>query len=109
MAINGNVISLDTHGRDRLARDETPYPMVRSCFIIFSGPSCFLLRSLLLLGQGSLGEAPRGFIFKLLSFTSLLLPFGPLAPSSHEIRCSPENRSTQCLDKWNGTSERGTR
>jgi hypothetical protein len=41
----------------------------------------------------------------LLSFTSLLLPYGPLALSSHEIWCNPKNRSTQCPDKWNGTSE----
>jgi hypothetical protein len=77
--------------------------------LFFLGPSCFLLRSLLLLSRGSLGEASRGFILRLLSFTSLLLPSGPLAPSSHEIRCSPENRSTQCPDKWNGISERETR
>ena len=102
---NGNVILLDTHGPNRLARDETPYPLVRLCFIIFPGPSCFLLRSLLLLSQESLGEASRGFILRLLSFTSLLLPSGPLAPSSHEVRCRPENRSTQCPDKGNGISE----
>jgi hypothetical protein len=40
---------------------------------------------------------------------SLLLPSGPLAPSSHEIKCSPENSSTQCLDKGNGISEREIR
>jgi hypothetical protein len=74
-------------------------------FVIFTGPSCFLLRSLLFLSRGSLGEASRGFILRLLSFTSLLLPSGLLAPSSNEIRCSPENRSTQCPDKWNGISE----
>jgi hypothetical protein len=56
---NGNVILLDTHGPNKLARDETPYPLVRPCFIIFSGPSCFLLRSFLLLSRGSLGEASR--------------------------------------------------
>jgi hypothetical protein len=45
-----------------LARDETPYPMTRSYFIIFYGSLCFLLRILLLLSQGSLGEASRGSI-----------------------------------------------
>ena len=25
-----------------MARDETPYPLTRSCFIIFMGPSCFI-------------------------------------------------------------------
>jgi hypothetical protein len=88
-----------------VARDETPYPLIRSCFIIFTGPSCFLPRSLLLLSRESLGEASRGFILRLLSFTSLLLPSGPLAPSSHKIRCSPENRSSECPDKWNGIGE----
>jgi hypothetical protein len=73
---NGNVILLDTHGPNKLARDETPYPLVRPCFIIFSGPSCFLLRSFLLLSRGSLGEASRGFIFRLLSLTSLLYLLG---------------------------------
>jgi hypothetical protein len=92
-----------------LARDETPYPLTRSCFVIFTGPSCFLLRSLLLLSRGSLGEASRGFILRLLSFASLLLPSGPLAPSSHEVRCNPVNRSTHCLDKWNGIGEREAR
>jgi hypothetical protein len=62
-----------------------------------------------LLSRGSLGEASRGFIFRLLSLTSLLLPFGPLAPFSHEIRYNLENRSTRCLDKWNGIGERETR
>ena len=81
--IDGSVIPLDAHGPNRLARDETPYPLTRSCFIIFTGPSCFLLRSILLLSRESLGEASQGFILKLLSFASLLLPSRPLAPSSH--------------------------
>jgi hypothetical protein len=86
---SSSVILLGTHGPNRLARDETPYPQTRSCFIIFMGPSCFLLRILLLLSCGSLGEASRGFIFRLLSFSSLLLPYGPLAPSFHKARCNP--------------------
>jgi hypothetical protein len=49
------------------------------------------------------------FILRFLSFTSLLLPSGPLAPSSHEVRCSPENRSTQCSNKGNGIDEREIR
>ena len=35
----GSVIPLDAHGPNRLARDETPYPLTRSCSIIFMGPS----------------------------------------------------------------------
>jgi hypothetical protein len=34
----GSFIPLDSHGHNRLARDETPYPLTRSCFIIFMGP-----------------------------------------------------------------------
>jgi hypothetical protein len=56
-----------------------------------------------------MGEASQGFTFRILSFTSFLLPSGPLVPSSQEIRCNPENSSTQCLDKWNGISEWETR
>jgi hypothetical protein len=81
-----------------------PILLTRSCSY-FSGPSCFLLRGFLLPSRGSLGEASRGFVSRLLSFTKLLLPSGPLAPSSHEIRCNPTNRSTQCPDKGNGTGE----
>ena len=47
--LSGSVIPLHAHRPNRLAHDETPYPLVRSCFIIFPGPSCFLLRSILLL------------------------------------------------------------
>jgi hypothetical protein len=79
----GNVIPLGAHGTNTLARDDTPYPLTRSCFIIFLGPSCFLMRILLFLSQGSLIEASRGFILRILSFTSLILPSSPLAPSSH--------------------------
>jgi hypothetical protein len=39
-------------------------------------------------------------------FYQLLLPSGPLAPSSHKIRCNPTNRSFQCPDKGNGINER---
>jgi hypothetical protein len=92
-----------------LARNETPYPLVRSCFIIFLGSLLFLAKNLFIAFSGSLGEASRGFILRLLSFTNFLLPFGPLAPSPHYIRCNPENRSTQCPDKWNGIGEWETR
>jgi hypothetical protein len=64
--------------------------MIRSCFIIFLGPSCFFLRRFLFLSWGSLDEASQGSFFRLLSFTIFLLPSGPLAPSSHEVRCSLE-------------------
>jgi hypothetical protein len=31
----GSVIPLDVHGPNRLARGETPYPLTRSCLIVF--------------------------------------------------------------------------
>jgi hypothetical protein len=92
-----------------LARDETPYPLVRSCFIIFFGSLLFLAEKPFIAFSGIPRRSISRLYFRLLSFTILLLPSRPLAPSSHEIRCSPENRSTQCPDKWNGTSERETR
>jgi hypothetical protein len=58
-------------------------------FIYFMGPSFFLLRSLLLLSRGSLGEASEGFLLLAFIFCQLLLPSGPLAPSSHKARYNP--------------------
>jgi hypothetical protein len=69
----------------------------------------FLAEKLFIAFSGIPGRSISRFILRLLSFTSLLLPSGPLAPSSHEVRCSPENRSTQCPDKGNGIDERETR
>ena len=78
----GNVILLGAHGPNRLARDETPHPLTRSCFIIFMGLSCFLLRSFLLLSRGSLGEASQGFIigFKKFPATFTVWAFSPFFP-----------------------------
>ena len=51
-------------------------------FIYFIGPSFFLLRSLLLLSRGSLGEASEGLISWLLAFASYfyLWAFSPFFP-----------------------------
>jgi hypothetical protein len=35
---NNSVIPLDSHGPNRMAYDETPYPLTRSFFIIFMDP-----------------------------------------------------------------------
>jgi hypothetical protein len=53
----------------------------------FTSP-LFLLRSLLLLSQESLGKASQGFNLAF-NFCQLLLPSGPLAPSSHKARYNP--------------------
>jgi hypothetical protein len=74
--VAGSVIPLHSHGPNMLARDEAPYPLTRSCFIIFYGSLCFLLRSLLLLSQGSLGEESRGFILWLIYFSNYFYPLG---------------------------------
>ena len=80
--LNGNVILFDTHGPNRLARDETPYPLGQVLFCYFSsGPSCFLLRGLLLPSRGSLGEASLGFIF--MAFIFYLL--SPISRDNQEI------------------------
>jgi hypothetical protein len=57
--------------------------------LFFHGSLCFLLRSFLLLSRGSLGEASQGVILLVLIFCQLLLPSGPLAPSSHKVRYNP--------------------
>jgi hypothetical protein len=78
-----SVILLGTHGPNRLAHDETPYPLTRTCFIIFMGPSCFLLRILLLLSRGSLGKAYQGLFlgFYLFPACFYLLGLYPLLPT----------------------------
>jgi hypothetical protein len=72
-------------------------------FIIFYGSLCFLLRSLLFLSRGSLGEASEGFILLDFIFFQLLLPSGPLAPSSHKVRYNPLLAwKTQCPNQCMG-------
>jgi hypothetical protein len=72
-----------------------PILLVRSCiylFIIFLGSLSFLSRGFFccLLGD-PLGEASLGFHFSMaFIFYQLLLPPGPLTPSSHKTRCTPD-------------------
>ena len=97
------VVLTHSHGPNRFTCDETPYPPTRSWFIIFYGSLCFLLRSFLLLSWGSLGEASQGFILLAFIFCQLLLPSGPLAPSSHKVRYNPLICwPTQCLNQCMG-------
>jgi hypothetical protein len=56
-------------------------------FILFYR-SPFLTEKPLLLSRESLGEASQGFILDF-NFFQLLLPFGPLALSSHKARYNP--------------------
>jgi hypothetical protein len=56
---------------------------------IFYGSLCFFLRSFLLLSWESLGEASQGFLLLDFIFCQLLLPSGPLSPSSHKLRYNP--------------------
>jgi hypothetical protein len=72
-------------------------------FIYFIGTSFFLLRSLLLLSRGYLREASGGFFLLALIFFHLLLPSGPLAPSSHKARYNPLLAwQTQCPNQCRG-------
>jgi hypothetical protein len=67
----------------------------------------FLLRSLLFLSQGSLGEASEGFVLFDFIFFQLLLPYGPLYPSSHEVRYNPLLAwKTQFLNQCRGWMRR---
>jgi hypothetical protein len=100
---SGGVIPLQAHGPNRLARDETPSPPTRTCFYYFYASLCFLLRSLLLLSRGSLGEASEGFILLAFIFCQLLLPSWPLAPSSHKVKYNPLlDWETQCTNQCMG-------
>jgi hypothetical protein len=68
---DGNVISLDTRDHDKSARDETSYPLANPLsvlsFILVGPPFLIGKRFISFLG-GSLGEASRKFIYRLLSF-----------------------------------------
>jgi hypothetical protein len=72
-------------------------------FIYFMGPSFFLLRSLLFLSRDPLGEASEGFVLLDFIFFQLLLPSGPLSPSSHKARYNPLLAwKTQCPNQCRG-------
>jgi hypothetical protein len=101
---------LGTHGPNRLARDETPYPLTRSCFIIFYGSLLFLAERPFIAFSGILGRSisrsySKDFIFFQLAFTFWAFsPFFPLG----KVQFS-NDRSTQCSNKCNGIGERETR
>jgi hypothetical protein len=76
-------------------------------FIYFMGPSLFLLRSLLLLYRGSLGEEYESFVLLDFIFFLILLPLGPLAPSFHKARYNPLlDWKTQCPNQCRGCVRR---
>jgi hypothetical protein len=69
-----------------------PILLVRSCiylFHFFLGSLSFLSRGFLLPSRGSPGRSISRFSFPMaFIFYQLLLPPGPLAPSSHKTRCT---------------------
>jgi hypothetical protein len=76
--------------------------------LFFYGSLCFLLRSFLLLSRGSLGEASRGFILRLL-LSAAFTPqaFSPFFPQG---KVQPLNDwLTLCPDQCNGMGEREIR
>jgi hypothetical protein len=100
---NGSVIPLHAHGPNSWLVMRPPILQLGLEFIYFMGPSFFLLRSLLLLYRGSLCEASKGFVLLAFIFCQLLLPSGPLAPSSHKARYNPFLAwQTQCPNQCRG-------
>src|ERR1700722_17435996 len=71
-----------------------PILLVSSCiylFHFFLGSLSFLSRGFLLPSRGSPGRSISRFYFPMaFIFYQLLLPPGPLAPSSHKTRCTLE-------------------
>jgi hypothetical protein len=61
--LGGRVILLHVHGHDRLTHDETSYPPTNYLSVLFIVGPLFLLRSVSVLSQRSLGEASRRFKF----------------------------------------------
>ena len=55
--LGGSVTLLHVHGHDRSAHDETSYPPTNALSVLFICGSHFLLRNILVLSRGSLGEA----------------------------------------------------
>ena len=87
--IGGSVISLHVHGHNRSARDETSYPSTSTLSVYVSYGSPFVTENIFT----AFLRVPGRSISKVstLAFNScqLLLPSGPLAPSSHKVRYNP--------------------
>ena len=73
----------------------SPILLVRYYFVIFFRSLLFLAERIFIDFSGIPRRSISRFHFSMaFIFYQLLLPSGPLAPSSHEIRCNPANRSS---------------
>ena len=87
--IDGIVILLHAHGHNRPARDETSYPPTNtlSVYLFYGFP--FLIEKLFIAFPGIPGQSISKVSFLAFNSCQLLLPSGPLAPSSHKARYNP--------------------
>jgi hypothetical protein len=103
--MNSSCIPLHAHGPNMLARDEPPIHQLGLEFYLFMGPPFFLLRSILLISWGSLGETSQGLIFWLLYFSSYFYPlaFSPFFPQGKvqplTIMANPVPEPMQGIDE----------
>jgi hypothetical protein len=84
--IVGSVIPLHAHGHNRPARDETPYPSTSTSSVYVSYGSSFFTEKLFIAFLGIRGRSISKVSTLAFNFFQLLLPSGPLAPSSHKVR-----------------------
>jgi hypothetical protein len=87
--IDGSVILLHTHGHNRPVRDETPYPSTNTLSVYVSYGSFFLIEKLFTAFSGIPGRSISKVSTLDFNSCQLLLPSGPLAPFSDEVRYNP--------------------
>jgi len=98
--IGGSVIPLYAHDHNRLAHDETPYPSNSTFSFYVSYGSPFLTEKIFTAFLGIPGRSISKVSTFPFNFYQLLLSYGPLAPSSHEVRYNPYYCSqSQCPNR----------
>ena len=101
--LNGSVILRHAYGPNRLARDETPYPPTKSWFYYFMGPSVSCWEAFYCFLGDPWAKHLKVLFIWLFLFCQLLLPSGPLAPSSHKAMYNPLLAwKTQCMNQCRG-------
>jgi hypothetical protein len=87
--IGGSVIPLHAHGHNRSARDETSYPPTSTLSVYVSYGFPFLTEKIFTAFSGIPGRSISKVSILAFNSCQLLLPSGPLAPSSHKARYNP--------------------
>jgi hypothetical protein len=87
--IDGSVIPLHAHGHNRSAHDETSHPPTNTLSVYLSYGFPFLTEKLFTAFSGIPGRSISKVSFLAFNSCQLLLPSGPLAPSSHKARYNP--------------------